>query len=56
MEKGGKLDKANDHINEILYLEMVHQQMETFVEIDMLIKNGQLDSKNSKTQTTENTN
>lgn len=51
MKNEGKTDKVNDQIKEILYIEMVHQQMETFIRIDELIKTRQIDTKTSNIRT-----
>ncbi len=45
MENEGKTVKVKDHIKEILYIEMIHQQMETFIDIDNLLKSNITDSK-----------
>lgn len=40
MKNDGKIEKTNSRIKEILYIEMIHQQMATFMDIDNLIKTG----------------
>jgi len=51
MKNDGKIEKTNDHIKEILYIEMIHQQMETFIDIDNLLKTRPKDSLVPKRQT-----
>jgi len=38
MKNDDKKNIAKDHLKEILYIEMIHQQMETFIDIDKLLE------------------
>ncbi|MFT6783712.1 MAG: hypothetical protein ACJA1A_003653 [Saprospiraceae bacterium] len=40
MKNNSKIEKTNNRMKEILYIEMIHQQMATFMDIDNLIKTG----------------
>ncbi|MFT6783425.1 MAG: hypothetical protein ACJA1A_003365 [Saprospiraceae bacterium] len=40
MKNDGKIEKTNNSMKEILYIEMIHQQIATFMDIDNLIKAG----------------
>lgn len=51
MENDGKRDKTNDHIKEILYIEMIHQQMQTYISLDKLLTSRNKKAIVSKTQT-----
>ena len=44
MENEGKKVKVNDQLKEILYIEMIRVQMDTFISIDKLIKKKLKDS------------
>lgn len=43
MKNDGKSTKRNDQIKEILYIEIIHQQMQTFIDIDNIIKSKSID-------------
>lgn len=50
MKNDGNNNKTYEQIKEILYIEMVHQQMETFIDIDKLLNSKKKSFINSKSQ------
>ena len=50
MNESDKMLKAKDRIKELLYIEIIHQQMETFINIDKMLDKPKTSGIEAKTQ------